>query len=196
MLEVTQQPRQSFFTWPGWRLEFCWQLDRWQHSLWQASSGGWQRCVTSLEGTPDQTWPDSPAFQNVYIERMSDTCSEVQLLGQAGKSHYSGAIRCDSRQQVIDFDMAVRIHATPTAPFLLSTYQVVHPAGLSDLQRVWEFTTEALPAQPAIALDWSTDAATSNPAASLRIPDLTDMRAEKLRATLRWKYQWRLKANA
>lgn len=196
MLEVTQQPQQSLFTWPGWRLEFGWQLDRWQHILWQASAAGWRRCVISIEGTSDQTWPDSPAFQNAYIERISDTCSEIQLLGQAGKSHYSGAIRCDSHQQVIDFDMAVRIHATPTAPFLMSTYQVVHPAGLSELQKVWELIPEALPGQPAIVPDWTTDVATSNSTVRLRMPNLTDMRAEKLRATLRWKYQWRLKPNA
>lgn len=196
MLEVTQQPRQSLFTWPGWRLEFCWQSDRWQHALWRSVAGNWQRCVISVEGTSDQSWPDSPAFQNAYVERISPTCGEIQLLGQAGKNHYSGAVRCDSERQVIDFDLAVRIHATPTTPLLMSRYQVVDPVGLSNLQEVWDLTTETIPSQPAIVMDWTTDIPTSNSTACLRMPDLTEMRAEKLRATLRWKYQWRLKPNA
>src|SRR3954470_4022824 len=100
MLEVIQQPRQSLFTWPGWRLEFCWQSDRWQHVLWQAAADGWRRRVASVEGTADQTWPNNPAFQNVYVEQISPDCAEIQLLGQAGKNHYSGAVRCNAEQHV------------------------------------------------------------------------------------------------
>jgi hypothetical protein len=193
MLEVTQQPRQSLFTWSGWRLEFGWQLDRWQHTLWQARPEGWQRRVASTEGTADQSWPDSPAFQNAYVERISDSCAEIQLLGQAGKNHYSGAVRCDAETQIIDFDLAVRIQAQHAAPLLLSSYQLFHPRGLSDFSTTWEMTMENLSQQPPSVAESATDPTGAGSTVRLLMPDLTEMRAEKLRATLRWKYQWRLK---
>ncbi len=192
MLEVTQQPRQYLFTWPGWRLEFCWHSDRWQHILWRAQPAGWQRLVQSVEGTSDQPWPDSPAFQNAYVERINPHCCEVQLLGQAGKNHYSGAVRCDSESQIIDFDIAVRIHTEPATPLLMSSYQVSGAPAPTDASKSWELTTETLPNQPPIVADWTAVPAASHSIARLRMPDLAAMHMEKQRATLRWKYQWRI----
>lgn len=196
MLEVHQQPRQFLFTWPGWRLEFCWQADRWQHLLWQAEPAGWQRLLQSQEGTPDQPWPDSPAFQNAYVERINADCSEIQLLGQAGKNHYSGAVRCDAQKNLIDFDLAVRIHSEPAAPLLMSTYQLA-PAFLNaDPAKQWELHTEILSKQPPLLIDGGRAQDPSGTTMCLRMPDLSELRMEKQRATLRWKYQWRLAVSA
>lgn len=193
MLEVTQQPRQYLLTWPGWRLDFSWQIDRWQHQLWRAEGQEWLPGVSSVEGTSEQPWPSSPAFQNVYYEQINPEVGEVQLLGQSGKNHYSGAIRCDSQQQLIDFDLAVRIQAHPTGPLLLSTYDIRSPLGREDAKHRWDLTIESLAAQPALVSQWDASQSPQKTVCSLVMPDLTGAKVEKQRTTLRWKYQWRLK---
>lgn len=186
MLEVTQQPRQSVFAWPGWRFEFVWRSDRWQHVLFQAQPQGWQPVLESVEGTAEQPWPASPAFQNAYIERQSPTCAEVQLLGQAGKNHYSAAIRCDAAENMIEFDMAVRIHAEPAAPLLMSAYHAAPP--LPGRTCDWTLTPETLPGQPPIVSDWTPGSSTATNL-TLSMVDLSALKMEKQRATLRWKYR-------
>ena len=193
MLEVTQQPRHYTLTWTGWRLEFSWQTDRWQHQLWRANGREWTPVITSVEGTSEQPWPHSPAFQNVYYEQIDPDIGEVQLLGQSGKNHYSGAIRCDSRRQVIDFDLAVRIQAHPAGPLQLSTYDVLPPLGRDAAAQGWELTTESLSAQPALVTAWETSTLPKKSSFNLQMLDLTGVKIEKQRTTLRWKYQWRLK---
>lgn len=193
MLEVTQQPRQYLLTWPGWRLDFSWQIDRWRHQLWRAEGQEWLRGVSSVEGTSEQPWPSSPAFQNVYYEQINSEVGEVQLLGQSGKNHYSGAIRCDSRRQLIDFDLAVRIQAHPTGPLLLSTYDVHSPLGREDAEQRWALTIDTLNAQPGLISDWDVSKLPQKSVCRLTMPDLTGAKVEKQRTTLRWKYQWRLK---
>ena len=193
MLEVTQQPRQYLLTWTGWRLEFSWQVDRWQHQMWRAKGREWTPAISSVEGTSEQPWPGSPAFQNVYYEQIDPDIGEVQLLGQSGKNHYSGAIRCDSKRQVIDFDLAVRIQAHPAGPLLLSTYDVYSPLGRDDTERHWELTIEPLPVQPLLVTHWDVSTLPLKSTYTLQMPDLTGVKIEKQRTTLRWKYQWRLK---
>ncbi len=193
MLEVTQQPRHYLLTWTGWRLEFSWQTDRWQHQLWRASGREWTLAISSVEGTSEQPWPGSPAFQNVYYEQIDPDIGEVQLLGQSGKNHYSGAIRCDSRQQMIDFDLAVRIQAHPAGPLQLSTYDVMSPLARDAAAQGWELTTESLSAQPALVTAWDVSTLPKKSSFNLRMLDLTGVKIEKQRTTLRWKYQWWLK---
>lgn len=193
MLEVTQLPRQYLLTWAGWRLEFCWQVDRWQHQLWRAKGKEWLPGVASVEGTSEQPWPGSPAFQNVYFEKIDADVGEVQLLGQSGKNHYSGAIRCDSKQHVIDFDLAVRIQSHPAGPLLLSTYDVYAPLADEDLEHRWALTVESLTGQPPVVTQWDRSQLPQKTAFNLRMPDLSGAKIEKQRTTLRWKYQWRLK---
>ncbi len=193
MLEVSQQPRHYLLTWAGWRLEFSWQIDRWQHQLWRAKGRDWVPAVTSVEGNAEQPWPGSPAFQNLYYEQIDPDIGEVQLLGQSGKNHYSGAIRCDSRQQIIDFDLAVRIQAHPAGPLLLSTYDVLSPLSRDDAEHRWELTTESLAGQPVLVTQWDLAALPQKSSFTMRMPDLSGVKIEKQRTTLRWKYQWRLK---
>lgn len=188
MLEVTQQPRQLLFTWPGWRLEFDLRQDRWQHALSQSTAEGWRQRLTSIEGAADQIWPESPAFQYAQVERPGASVAEIQLLGQAGRNHYSGAIRCDVERQLIDFDLAVRIQSQPPVPLVVSTYLVANPGNLVPLPDLWQLNVEQLPQQPACELNWTTDSTVC-----LKIADLQVLQPEKSRATLRWKYHWRLK---
>ena len=194
MLEVAQQTQQSLFTWPGWRLEFCWKSDRWQHILWRKRPTGWQPEIHSLEGRPDQPWPDSPAFQNAFVERINPDCCEVQLLGQAGKNHYSAAIRCDAAKGNVTFDMAVRVHAEPPVPLLMSSYfDFSARDGKNGPGCAW--IIESITQQPPLVLDVIPDKA-GGAVTRLLVRDFQELRMEKRRATLRWKYEWRLNPNA
>ena len=192
MFEVSQQPRQYLLTWPGWRLEFRWQTDRWQHVLLQLQGTEWVQSITSIEGSSEQSWPPSPVFQNVYFEQTSPEIAEFQVLGQAGKNHYSGAIRYDSQLHHIDFDLAVRLQAPPEGPLLLSTYDV-SPTLQRDSSPAWGITTDTLAAQPTLRVAWRTANDRPNAHLTLGVDDLQGVKIEKQRTTLRWKYQWSLK---
>lgn len=194
MLEVKQLPQQHVLTWGKWRLEFSFQTDRWQHILWLQRSGKWTRCVSSIEGNPTQGWPGSPAYQHAYFEKINADIGEMQMLGQSGKNHYSGAMRFDTRQQMIDFDLAVRIHELPGLPLLLSSYEVLPPLGRDAADSGWELTLEQLPDQPAFQASWHLDSLPTKSLLNLTMADMTGIKLEKQRTTLRWKYQWRLQA--
>lgn len=192
MFEVSQQPRQYCLTWPGWRLEFRWQTDRWQHILWRQRGTGWAEAITSVEGSSEQTWPPSPVFQNVYFEEISPDIAEFQVLGQAGKSHYSGAIRYDDRLHSLDFDLAVRLQAPPQGPLLLSTYDISAQLGPGSSED-WKLTTETLAAQPALRAAWQSSNEPSQSRLILEVDNLQGVKIDKQRTTLRWKYQWTMK---
>ena len=194
MLEVTQLPQQHVLTGGGWRLEFLFQTDRWQHLLWRRQSGQWSRCISSVEGTSAQGWPGSPAYQHAYFEKINADVGEIQMLGQSGKNHYSGAVRFDTKQQVIDFDLAVRIHDLPALPLLLSSYEVLPPLGRDAPDQGWELSIEQLPHQPAVQAGWDLSPLPAKSMLSLTMADLSGIKLDKQRMTLRWKYQWRLKA--
>lgn len=197
MLDVTQQPRQLLFTWPGWRLLFEWQQDRWRHALEQAVAGKWRQQFASVEGGTDPSWPACPAFQYAQVERIGESCAEIQLLGQAGKNHYSGAVRCDAEHQLLDFDLAVRIQQPPPNPLILSTYEGPQSSpdaaeqpggGPTKAQKNWELTIEELPDQPVCTVQQPSDSAIG-----LTMTDLPVWQTHKPRITLRWKYQFQLK---
>jgi hypothetical protein len=127
MVNVTQTSVDCCLLWGDWELNFSWIKDRWTHLLQKSvpvGAGTTQSQLVSLEGTAEEAWPGSPAFQDLHLERISPDCCEVQLLGQAGKNHYSGAIRCDGSRNVIDFDLAVRIQTAPAAPLIVSPGKV------------------------------------------------------------------------
>lgn len=85
-----------------YRLEFRRTGDRWGHVLFVAGA----RVLESLESPPEERAPESPAFQDLLVERGTpDTC-EIQLFGQCGKQVYSAAVQCTAEQ--VHFDVSVR----------------------------------------------------------------------------------------
>jgi hypothetical protein len=193
MLTISQDPRQCLLSWDNWQLQFSWQDDRWTHSLWMLEQGGRTPVWSSIEGTGEDLWPCSPAFQDLISERINDHCGEVQLLGQAGKNHYSAAIRCDGAANLIDFDLAVRIQSAPADPLQVGSYQQFG-SKLGPANSVWRFSPEPIPLFPELTVvDQNQDGQTSDvPTTNLILSGLQSLKWDRHRATVRWKYTCRL----
>jgi hypothetical protein len=194
MIKVVQTSIGCSLSWPGWQLCFDRIGDRWMHSLqeWLGTSvSPDRRFFISLEGEKEDAWPRSPAFQDLYLERISSDCYEVQLLGQAGKNHYSGAIRCNSAINVIDFDLAVRIQSLPTVPLAMSSYLCLIEKSPAQLPR-WNIVPQPIPGSPQLTrVDHDQIAGETGNEVPLQliVNDLQALKFEKQRATIRWKYQ-------
>src|SRR5262249_783534 len=59
-------------------------------------------------GSPEETVPPSPPFQDLRLETFGDDTREFQLLGQAGRGAYSAAVRLEGETQTVTFDVAAR----------------------------------------------------------------------------------------
>ncbi|MDB5388960.1 MAG: hypothetical protein JWM11_4606 [Planctomycetaceae bacterium] len=190
MLTIDRTSHCCRLGWDNWRLEFDWRDDRWAHSLWQDLQGIRLPIIRSVEGTTEQIWPGSPAFQDLHLERINPDCGEIQLLGQAGKNHYSGAIRCDGARNVIDFDLAVRIQSPAAAPLTVSTY--LHSNANTkerSAQPTWNVIPEPISGCPELSSGFDAPDSESNVLQRLTFQDLNLLKFERQRATIRWKYQ-------
>jgi hypothetical protein len=67
-----------------------------------------QLLLESVEGTPDEPWPASPALQEGRIETTGGR-NAAMLVGMAGKSHWSVSIEADAQRESLLFDVACRI---------------------------------------------------------------------------------------
>jgi hypothetical protein len=108
MMKLERSPGTYAIACDEFLMQFVYRDDRWQHRLSVRSPAG-ADCLllTSVEGTPDDPLPPSPAFQDLFIEQPADQICEVQLMGQAGRQIYSGGIRIDGRQSLLDFDLCL-----------------------------------------------------------------------------------------
>lgn len=194
MLVISKDSRQCLLSWDDWRLEFYWNGDRWGHTLWRELNGSRYPYLTSLEGTTEQAWPASPAFQDLHSEMIHSECYEIQLLGQAGKNHYSGAIRCDALRNLIDFDLAVRIQTPVSSPLTMSTYQRSKLPSLNS-ESHWDIKPESLTGCPSLICEIANPADTSDNQIRLIFEDLKGLKFERQRCTIRWKYQLVLAAS-
>lgn len=147
---------------------------------------------SSQEGNAAEVWPESPAFQDLFTERIDDNCVEVQLLGQAGRSHYSGAIRCDGNANSIDFDLAVRIQTPPQVPLILSHYVCPPNPKLPGTveEGEWTLIPEQLTGFPIFEKRDVLNEGTDTRHSRLVLTDLTSLKWDRQRATIRWKYRW------
>lgn len=99
--------------------QFFWSGDRFAHRIQLVVDGRQQPWLASLEGSPQDSAPPSPAFQQLARERHGAT--EVLLLvGMAGGSHWSGSIEADVSRRALVFDIACR---TPRPSALGSGYE-------------------------------------------------------------------------
>lgn len=97
------------------RLVFSRAGDRYAHRL---EVGASSRVVfSSIEGTPDEEWPASPALQELHEHVGADGMPVALLVGMAGKSHWSltAQVRLIDEISVrAEFDVACRASRTPT----------------------------------------------------------------------------------
>jgi hypothetical protein len=98
--------------------------DRWLHEISLQSARRWQSVLRSIEGTPDDDLPPSPALQDLRLEPLNDRHFEFQGMGQAGGVIYSAAIRFDVAEHALTFDMCIRGKRGDSALRPESAYEV------------------------------------------------------------------------
>jgi len=79
--------------------------------------------LASSEGVPDESWPASPAFQELHLEQRGPNLELALLVGMAGTSHWSASIAIDRAAKTIHFDIACRIK--DAAARLGSAYEIL-----------------------------------------------------------------------
>jgi len=154
------------------RVVFHWRGDRFGHRIEHQISGQWRAVVASLEGSPDEAWPPSPALQTLHIERRA-TGPVALLVGKAGTSHWSASIEPLSDQAGFQFDIACRVQQPPWQ--LGSTYQSP-PTGGRPIVDITATSQEAL-----------CELAAHEQSTVVRIRPL-ELPAER-RSTIRWRYR-------
>jgi hypothetical protein len=90
------------------RVVFRWRGDRYGHTVERRMDGTWRTLLESIEGSPDDAWPPSPALQTVHIERRPGGPVAL-LVGQAGSSHWSASVDAVQDHRGLVFDLACRI---------------------------------------------------------------------------------------
>jgi hypothetical protein len=117
----------------GLRVVFTRQGDRYAHSVFRVNDGlptnkpgmgnssasttevGFSSglLLESIEGTPDDDWPASPALRELHFEDRADGRRLALLVGMAGKSHWSLSVELDAAHGHLVFDVACRLRSPP-----------------------------------------------------------------------------------
>jgi len=69
--------------------------------------------LESMEGTPDDDWPVSPALRELHFEDRADGRRLALLVGMAGRSHWSLSVELDAARGQLVFDVACRLRSPP-----------------------------------------------------------------------------------
>jgi hypothetical protein len=78
--------------------------------------------LDSVEGTPADAWPPSPALQHLRVEPRGGGQQVALLVGMAGRTHWSASVEADPLGGRLIFDIACRL---PQPPLQLgSQYQM------------------------------------------------------------------------
>jgi hypothetical protein len=104
------------------RIVFQWRGDRYGHTVERRIDGQWRSVLESLEGSSDDDWPQSPALQDLHIERRGSGPVAL-LVGKSGTSHWSVSVEALAGETALRFDVACRLHRSPR--WLGSTYRVI-----------------------------------------------------------------------
>jgi hypothetical protein len=177
----------AFFRAPG--------ADRWRLAIGVSddvdASGAWLPLLTSVPGSADEAWPAFPPLQELLPGTHNDRPS-VQLVGMAGKHHWSLSVAWQVEQAQWLFDFACRCESPPgpgQAAFALFSKSLLavgpHAAVLKSTgdQRSITVATKGLPdVDSAIARTPSDDQSASH---ELKIIGATPL-ATSGRQTLRW----------
>jgi hypothetical protein len=103
------------------RVVFQSRGDRHGHSIERRVDGEWRLVLESIEGSPDEDWPASPALQSLHIEHRPNAPVAL-LVGKAGTSHWSASVEPFNSQHSLQFDIACRLQQPPQR--LGSAYRV------------------------------------------------------------------------
>ncbi|MFC1757330.1 hypothetical protein ACFL2H_00995 [Planctomycetota bacterium] len=111
------------------RVNFAWSGDRFSHTIDRRNEeGAWETILRSVEGTPDDSWPPSPPFQEVESHVVGNGLTCLLAVGRAGSSHWSASveeIQDDLRSEDetrFRFDVACRLKSSES--ILGSTYEL------------------------------------------------------------------------
>lgn len=106
------------------RFELQFVADRWRHAVSLLQGDCWIPVLESVEGSPEDRFPSSPAFQELLLEEKPNQGQEVQLFGQAGKNLYAAAIMLNASTSLIEFDVSVRMRGGEPPQQMVSTYRL------------------------------------------------------------------------
>ena len=183
----------------GLRIAFDRVGDRYEHAIGLLSQAP-QTAVAvpsatpllvSLAGPTDDSWPLSPPFTGMHLERRPQG-NVAFLVGLAGDSHWSASVELDVSSGTLRFDVACRAGSRPR--WLGSTYRLLQT-----------FNGEAAPEAPESSLRLAACFpiileidSSAGPARLLR-PDAVSVAIEPVispamvfPATVRWRYLVRL----
>lgn len=105
------------------RVIFLRQRDRYEHLVQSiAVDKSATPLLRSVEGTPDEDWPASPALKELHIEQRPDGKQLALLVGMSGRSHWSLSVELDPLAEQLVFDVACRLRDEPRQ--LTSTYRL------------------------------------------------------------------------
>lgn len=100
----------------GLCVEFFREGDRFAHRvLAVAAHRPSVELLRSIEGTPAQDWPDSPALQALNVDQLRSEGGPAALIGMSGRTHWSLSVerRQDAGPAALLFDAACRVRKSP-----------------------------------------------------------------------------------
>jgi len=166
----------------GLRTTFVWRHDRYAHVVTLIDRMGEHTLLESTEGTPDDPWPPSPAFQQLSVQGTGDQRVAL-LVGMSGKSHWSMSVEMFPTRRAIVFDVACRMNESGESlgsSYLAEGYTVENAS--TAVRRFGALRSEIL-------LDSTLESVTqalSTSADQLRVACLTA--SATMPHTARWKY--------
>lgn len=107
----------------GWRIVFFRAADRIAHRVELAAERGEGPVLESVEGSPDQPWPASPALQQVHFQPGANGRQLALLVGMAGRSHWSSSVELSGDGSQATFEVACRAKSPPE--WLGTSYRVL-----------------------------------------------------------------------
>jgi hypothetical protein len=102
------------------RVVLLWRGDRFGHRIERVYGGARQVLLESVEGSPADDWPVSPALQSLHVEHRREGPVAL-LVGKAGASHWSASVEPLEATSGFRFDIACRTGQPPRN--LGSTYR-------------------------------------------------------------------------
>jgi hypothetical protein len=153
------------------RVVFAWRGDRYGHAIQRRMDGDWRTVLESVEGCPDDDWPQSPPLQSLHIERRP-LGAVALLVGKAAASHWSASVDPLPALAGFQFDIACRVQQSP--PWLGSAYRSADRPS----QPLIQIAAQSPDASCEFVVDHEISVWRIRPAAI----------AQKYPATIRWRY--------
>lgn len=155
------------------------ERDRWSHEIATVTRDGVRPVLVSIEGSPNDNWPDSPPLQELHLENQGGR-NVALMVGRAGSTHWSLSVEPCLGTESILFDFAARFQETPR--WMGSTYwHITEPSRSGRSIDEW---IECRPIQgnPTCQVGWQDHA--------MRVA--VDIKSIQLPGTVRWCYRFKI----